>query len=82
MVERFEKFSYLISELSKLLHKIEADELLELGVKGPYAIYILTLAKHKNGIPAAKIAELRGMTLRDVLLITKENAQRVYNIQL
>lgn len=32
--------------------------------------------------PAAKIAEVRGMTLRDVLLCTKENAQRVYGIQL
>jgi TatD DNase family protein len=32
--------------------------------------------------PAAKIAEVRGMTLRDVLLLTKENAQRVYGIQL
>ena len=66
MVERFEKFSYLISELSKLLHKIEADELLELGVKGPYAIYILTLAKHKNGISAAKIAELCSRDKADV----------------
>ena len=31
---------------------------------------------------AAKIAEVRDMALRDVLLATKENAQRVYNIQL
>ena len=57
MVERFEKFSYLISELSKLLHKIEADVLSELGIKGPYAIYILTLAKYKEGISASKISE-------------------------
>lgn len=66
MVERFEKFSYLISELSKLLHKIEAEELLELGVRGPYAIYILTLAKYPSGIPAAKIAELCSRDKADV----------------
>lgn len=66
MVERFEKFSYLISELSKLLHKIEADELMELGVKGPYAIYILTLSKYKDGVPAAKISELCSRDKADV----------------
>ena len=66
MVERFEKFSYLISELSKLLHKIEADVLSELGIKGPYAIYILTLSKYKEGISASKISELCSRDKADV----------------
>ena len=34
MVERFEKFSYLITELSRLLHKIESDALSQFGRKG------------------------------------------------
>ena len=66
MVERFEKFSYLISELSRLLHKIESDELSNLGIKGPYAIYILTLAKHQGGISASKIAEVCSKDKADV----------------
>lgn len=66
MVERFEKFSYLISELSRLLHKIESDELSQIGIKGPYAIYILTLAKYPSGIPASKISELCARDKADV----------------
>ncbi len=66
MVERFEKFSYLISELSKLLHKIESEELAEFGVKGPYAIYLITLSKFPNGISASKISELCSRDKADV----------------
>ena len=66
MVERFEKFSYLISELSRLLHKIESDELSQLGIKGPYAIYILTLAKYPDGISASRITELCARDKADV----------------
>ena len=66
MVERFEKFSYLISELSKLLHKIESEELAEFGVKGPYAIYLITLSKYPSGISATKIAELCARDKSDV----------------
>ena len=82
MVERFEKFSYLISELSKLLHKIESDELLELGLKGPYAIYILTLAKHQNGVCASKLSELCARVKADVsravaALIEKDIATKI-----
>lgn len=82
MVERFEKFSYLISELSKLLHKIESDELLELGLKGPYAIYILTLAKHQSGVCASKLSELCARDKADVsravaALIEKDIATKI-----
>ena len=66
MVERFEKFSYLISELSKLLHKIETDELESLGIKGPYAIYILTIAKHAGGITANELAKICSRDKSDV----------------
>lgn len=66
MVTRFEKFSYLISELSKLLHKIESDELEEMGLKGPHAIYILTIAKYKNGITSAKLSQLCSRDKADV----------------
>ncbi len=66
MVERFEKFSYLISELSKLLHKIETDELMELGIRGPYAIYILALSKHEEGVSMAKLSEICSRDKADV----------------
>ena len=66
MVSRFEKFSFLIGELSKLLHKIEGEELQPLGLKGPYAIYILTIAKSTDGITATALCEACGRDKADV----------------
>ena len=66
MVSRFEKFAYLISELSKLLHKLESDELLPLGLKGPYAIYILTIARHECGVSLSDLSELCARDKADV----------------
>ncbi|MBQ9070045.1 MAG: hypothetical protein IJY23_01680 [Clostridia bacterium] len=66
MVARFEKFSYLISELSKLLHKLEAEVLEPLGLKGPHAIYILTIAKYKDGITASELSKACSRDKADV----------------
>ncbi len=66
MVTRFEKFSYFITELSRLLHKIEADEMEALDLKGPHAIYIITLANYENGITAANLAQCCGKDKADV----------------
>ena len=66
MKSRFEKFSYLIGELSKLLHKIEGDVLEEIGLKGPHAIYFLTIAKHSEGITASELSEICGRDKADV----------------
>ncbi len=66
MISRFEKFSYLIGELSKLLHKIEGEVLEAIGLKGPYAIYILTVAKHSEGITASELSEICGRDKADV----------------
>ncbi len=66
MFSRFEKFSYFLSEASKLLHKIEADEMDSLGLKGPYAIYILTIARFPEGITATQLSELSARDKADV----------------
>ncbi len=66
MISRFEKFSYLIGELSKLLHKIEGEVLEAIGLKGPYAIYILTIAKYSEGITASELSEICGRDKADV----------------
>ena len=66
MTDRFEKFSYYISEIAKLLHKIEATEMESLGLKGPYAIYLLAIARNEKGISAARLAEECGRDKGDV----------------
>lgn len=66
MFSRFEKFSYFITEASKILHKIESDEMEMLGLKGPYAIYILALARHPDGITATQLSEIAARDKADV----------------
>lgn len=66
MVERFEKFSYFISELSRLLHKIEAEEMEAIGLKGPHSIYLIVLARHSEGITATELAKICGRDKADV----------------
>ena len=66
MIERFEKFSYAIFEISRCWHKIAADELEEYGLKGAYATYLTTLYRHPEGITAARLTELCGRDKADV----------------
>lgn len=66
MVERFERFSYAIFEISRCWHKIAADEMERYDLKGPYATYLTTMYRHADGITAAKLCELCGKDKSDV----------------
>jgi len=66
MVERFERFSLALFEMSHCWHKIAADELEEYGLKGAYATYLTTLYRHPEGITAARLTELCGRDKADV----------------
>ena len=57
MIERFERFSSTISEISHHWHKIASDEMEKHGLKGPYAVYFTALHRHPEGITSAKLAE-------------------------
>lgn len=60
MVERFERFSLAISEISRYWHKIAAEEMEKYSLKGMHSIYLTTLLRHPEGITAAKLGELCG----------------------
>ena len=66
MNDRFERFSSIISEISYNLHKITAQEMEKHGLKGPYAIYILTLHRYDDGLTAARLCELSNRDKSDV----------------
>lgn len=66
MVDRFGRFSYAIAEISRCWHKIAADEMGRYGLKGVYAVYLVTLANHPEGMTAAKLAETTGKDKADV----------------
>lgn len=58
MIDRFEKFSFAISELHRYLNKITADEMERYGLKGPHAIYLFVLYRYDEGITESELSEL------------------------
>ena len=86
MVERFERFSLAIFEISKHWHKIAAEEMAKYGLKGPHATYLLTISRFEEGITAPQLCELCGKDKADVSrmmtimeqkgLVTKESVHQ------
>lgn len=58
MIDRFNKFSSLIFEVSRHWHKITADEMEKYDLKGAYAVYLSALYRSPGGITSAKLAEM------------------------
>ena len=58
MIDRFERFSVVISELSRHWHKITTAEMEKYGLKGAHSIYLTTMARFPGGITAAQLCEL------------------------
>ncbi len=67
MIERFERFSFAISEISKYWHKLTADEMEKYGLKGTHSVYLLTMARFSGeGLTAPQICEYCGRDKADV----------------
>lgn len=66
MIDRFERFSYGISEMSKYWHKLTTDEMEKKGLKGPHSVYILTMHHHPEGLTATQLCGLCGKDKADV----------------
>lgn len=66
MLDRFERFTLAISEISKYWHKIAAVEMEKYGLKGPHAVYLVIMARYADGITATQLGELCGKDKADV----------------
>lgn len=66
MIDRFERFSFAISEISRYWHKLTSDEMEKYGLKGPHSVYLLTLHRAANGLTAPQLCELCGKDKADV----------------
>ncbi len=66
MIERFERFSFAISEISRYWHKLCADEMKKHGLKGTHSVYLLTLLKYPEGLTAPRLCELCSKDKSDV----------------
>ncbi|MCQ2534463.1 MAG: hypothetical protein MJ172_07845 [Clostridia bacterium] len=66
MQSRFERFSYIISQVNKYLHRIEAEEMKKYGLRGSYAVYLITMRRCENGVTASQLGDMCGRDKADV----------------
>lgn len=66
MINRFERFSSAISEISRYWHRIAAEEMEKYGLKGPHSVYIVTMSRYPEGVTAPQLCELCGKDKSDV----------------
>ena len=66
MVDRFERFTFAISEISKYWHNIASAEMEKYGLKGPHAIYLVSMYRYPEGITSAQLCELSGKDKADI----------------
>ncbi len=66
MIDRFERFSSAISEISRYWHKIAAEEMEQYGLKGPHSVYLVTMSRCPEGVTAPQLCELCGKDKSDV----------------
>lgn len=65
MLDRFERFSFAISEISRCWRKLAAEELAKYGLKSPHATYLTTMNKYPDGITVPKLCEVSGKDKSD-----------------
>lgn len=65
MIDRFERFSLAISEISRYWHKLAGEELTKYGLKGPHAIYLTAMHKCPEGITVPQLCEICGKDKSD-----------------
>lgn len=93
MVDRFEKFTFAISEIYRCWRKIATDEMEKYGLKGACASYIVTLSRYDEGLTSAQLCELSGKNKADVsravadmeskgLIVREVNGKNLYRAKL
>ncbi len=90
MINRFEHFSFALSEISRYWHKLTSEEMEPYGLRGTHSVYVITLAQYNDGLTAPELCQLCHKDKADVSrmmsimikkgLVIKESAyQNKYN---
>ena len=66
MLDRFERFSFSIFEITRHWHKITSEEMEKFGLKGTHCVYLLAMHQHPEGITATQLGEICGRDKADV----------------
>ena len=72
MVNRFERFSYAISEISRCWHRIAGEVMGQYGLSGSSSVYFTTLYRYPEGITAAQLAEKPPNWAEEALIVTDD----------
>ena len=66
MLDRFERFTFSIFEISRCWHKLASDVMSKYDLKGPYAIYLIVMRRFPLGVTAAQLCEICNRDKADV----------------
>ena len=66
MTDRFSKFTLLVTEAYRQIHRIADKELKTYGLKGQHAILVKSLFEHCDGLTSTQLTEYCGKDKADV----------------
>lgn len=66
MVDRFQRFSVAIFEISRYWHKLAGEEMKEFGLKGAHATYLTVLYRYERGLTGPELCQKCGKDKSDV----------------
>ncbi|MBO6150269.1 MAG: MarR family transcriptional regulator [Clostridium sp.] len=66
MIDRFERFTLSIFTITRYWNKIATEEMKKHGLKGAYALYLVTLADAEKELTAAQLADLTQRDKADI----------------
>lgn len=58
VINRFEQFSSTIAAIYKCIQKIERDQMVRYGLKGPHVQCLVVMSRYPDGVTAAELCEL------------------------
>ena len=58
MLDRFEHFSYSISNIYRHMMKIEREEMEKYGLRGSYVQYLIAMKRFPEGMTSAKLCDI------------------------
>ena len=80
MIQRFEEFVSLISNIHKDIQKIKQDGMKQFGLSGNHVMCLFYLAKHEEGLTAANLCQLMSVNKAAVSRTLAELIEKEYVI--
>ena len=65
-MDRFETFSLALFNMSRYWNRLAAEEMEKYDLRGPHAIYLVTIWQSREAVTAARLCELCGRDKADV----------------